>query len=237
MRRGGWHLASAVAGCVTGSVGVNHLSRNSAVHASSSVPLTGSYELVSVLAMADNAVADRQRAPRQRCSEVIEVSTRVDLLPPSEVADNNARLELSMLASKPGASSSSQAADSPANQPSSQPADTPRAHRVSGLLIYLEDGRMWTQLHVVNDNSSPASYTGYGGRWWVHRPVGGGCPPHGDRHLVEHYVKAASDPTLVGKTVVQQYDLSLDGKRLTTTDMQVFGGKVHVTEQLEWRRL
>jgi len=114
-----------------------------------------------------------------------------------------------------------------------------RPLRTSGLLVYLSDGRMWTQCHETRDDGKEPTYTGYTGRWWLHNDhsLGSFAPPHGGRPLVEHYVKAASDPELVGKTVIQQYALSADHKRLTTTDVCIFLGRACVMEQLEWRRL
>ena len=62
-------------------------------------------------------------------------------------------------------------------------------------------------------------------------------PPHGDHAQIEHYVKSASDPGLVGKTVMQQVQLSDDGSRLTTTDVRILFGDRMVVEQSEWKRL
>ena len=64
-----------------------------------------------------------------------------------------------------------------------------------------------------------------------------GAPPHGGLPLVEHNITSASDPSLVGKTVLQQWALSADGEELTTTDMQMHGGHASIVEQLEWRRI
>lgn len=95
---------------------------------------------------------------------------------------------------------------------------------------------MWTQMAQTLDNRS-ISYTGYTGRWWLHDGVGTFCPPHGGQRLVEHHVKASSNPALVGRTVMQQYEMSADGSRLTTTDVQIVFGKARVLEVSEWRRM
>jgi hypothetical protein len=54
---------------------------------------------------------------------------------------------------------------------------------------------------------------------------------------LEHYIKSASDPKLVGTTIVQEFALSDDGKSLTTRDMHLLRGKPQCREQLKWRRL
>lgn len=107
---------------------------------------------------------------------------------------------------------------------------TPR--RMSGLLVYQPDGRMWTQCSVERDDGTPASYTGFGGRWWLHN-----FSSYGNTDQVELFVKSASDPELVGKTVLQQARLSDDGNRLTTTDVKILWGERQVVEQLEWKRI
>ena len=108
--------------------------------------------------------------------------------------------------------------------------------RMSGLLVYQDDGRMWTQCSVSHDESAPPTFTGYAGRWWLHDPRSF-SPPHGESHQVEHFVKSASDPSLVGKTVMQQIALSQDGNQLTTTDVKILFGDRVVTEQLQWQRV
>ena len=111
---------------------------------------------------------------------------------------------------------------------------TPR--RVHGLLVYQEDGRMWTQYSEQHDDRAP-TYTGYAGRWWLHSGERTFAPPHGQHELVEHHVRAASDPSLVGKTVMQRWALSDDRQRLTTTDVQILFGEPRTVEQLEWWRV
>ena len=109
--------------------------------------------------------------------------------------------------------------------------------RMSGLLVYQDDGRMWTQCSTISDNQ-PASYTGYSGRWWLHdQRAFAANYTHGDPQHVEHFVKSASEPGLVGETVTQQVQLSDDGHRLTTTDVRILFGERCVTEVLEWKRL
>ena len=109
--------------------------------------------------------------------------------------------------------------------------------RISGLLVYQEDGRMWTQ-YTEQNSGAPARYTGYAGRWWLHAPNSGSLLGTSSQEAtVEHHVRSASDPSLVGKTVTQQWALSADGQRLTTTDVQILFGEASVVEQLEWRRV
>jgi hypothetical protein len=110
-----------------------------------------------------------------------------------------------------------------------------------GLLVYRADGRMWAQCSEQAADGAH-SYTGYEGRWWLHGGAGActttfSAPPHGGYELVEHNVRAASEPSLVGKTMLLQYALSNDGQRLTTTDVQLFFGEQTVVERLEWRRI
>ena len=108
--------------------------------------------------------------------------------------------------------------------------------RMTGLLVYQDDGRMWTQCHEFGDGGATPRCTEYTGRWWVHEGSHG-YSPHGTHPLVEHDVRTASDPALVGKTLLQRYALSDGGRRLTTTDVQIVFGRACVVEQLEWRRL
>jgi len=129
---------------------------------------------------------------------------------------------------------SSSGAAAMCHKPPMRPAQ--QAGDATGLLVYLRDGRMWTQVQVAHEGSQP-TYTGYSGRWWLHQGSAAGNPPHGNQPLVEHHVKASSDPQLVGKTVYQQYSLSQNGKHLTTTDVRIVSGKPQVVEVLEWRRL
>ena len=103
---------------------------------------------------------------------------------------------------------------------------------VSGLLVYQPDGQMYTQVH-----DAQMHYTGYSGRWWLHTGMPSASPPHGSQPLLEHYIKSASDPKLVGTTIVQEFALSDDGKSLTTRDMHLLRGKPQCREQLKWRRL
>ena len=121
-------------------------------------------------------------------------------------------------------------------QQQQHPRRSPPPRRTSGLLVYAPDGRMWTQCHLQDSCGNDASVS-YTGKWWYTEGSGYGNPPHGGQNLVEHYVKESSEPSLVGKSLIQQYDLSDDGKRLTTTDVQILLGRACVTERLEWRRL
>ena len=107
----------------------------------------------------------------------------------------------------------------------------------SGILVYNDDGRMWTQCHAIDADGKQSEYTGYAARWWVHDGVGTLCPPHGGQQLVEHQIKAASDPAMNGMSVWSQYQLSEGGHKLTTTDVKILLGKATVLEQLEWRRV
>ena len=108
----------------------------------------------------------------------------------------------------------------------------------TGVLVFSEDGRIWTQL--CEPNSDGGRFTGYQGRWWLHGEspglmgygYEGGTVPH-----VEMQVRASSNPELVGKTLTQQYELSRDGNSLITSDVRILFGDRHEVERLEWRRL
>lgn len=101
----------------------------------------------------------------------------------------------------------------------------PPQQRMTGSLVYKEDGRMWCESEVIHHDGGVES-TSYSGRWWTHPPEVGGRPPHGNRLIVEHQVLAATNPSLVGKTLISQLHLSKDGKLLTTTDVQIRSGQV-----------
>ena len=99
----------------------------------------------------------------------------------------------------------------------------------SGLLRYDSSGCVSTHLTLHGN------YVGYSGRWWIH-DAPSLFPPHG-RNLVEHHVKAASQPSLVGQTLSQQWALSEDGQQLTIKCVSILFGEPKVTEVAEWKRV
>ena len=211
-------IASVAGGALGACAFAGHMYR-SPVRASAS-PLAGTYELMSITQTDDDgAMAEKQETPAASSSEVVEASEEEKAFFASSSRRRLAMPMLTVSETAPQAASQCQA-----------------RRRISGLLIYLEDGRMWTQLHVTHGDGKP-SYTGYAGRWWTHTGSAGGNPPHGQANLVEHHVKAASEPRLVGKTLMQQFVLSDNGRHLTTTDSHFSAGKVRICEQLEWKRI
>ena len=111
---------------------------------------------------------------------------------------------------------------------------------ISGQLVYRPDGSMSTHFVVKQRREGEGGklrsmYTGYEGKWWLHEATSL-SPPHGGA-LVEHDVHASSHHGLIGQTMRQGYNLSRDGRKLTTTHASFAGAPLQRSATLEWRRL
>ena len=116
--------------------------------------------------------------------------------------------------------------------------ESPNEDRVSGLVVYEPDGRVSTQLIKRAGAGAPADVLAYQGRWWLHNSstsYAASYPPH-DGTLVEHEVTAATDAALVGKSFVQRYALSRDG-RLRTSSVELRDGESQAVSTMHWVRV
>lgn len=113
---------------------------------------------------------------------------------------------------------------------------------VRGLMVHQSDGTVSTQLvvrnseHQTSASEHPAQYVGYSGRWWTH-DSSTYLAPHYNKPLVEHHIKASSLPRLIGKKISQEYSLSADGQRLTTSNLALLDGRFTIVATLEWQRV
>mmetsp|Transcript_23831 Transcript_23831/g.50531 ORF Transcript_23831/g.50531 Transcript_23831/m.50531 type:complete len:160 (-) Transcript_23831:76-555(-) len=107
------------------------------------------------------------------------------------------------------------------------------AGNVSGLMVHQPNGHVSTQIVVKSEDL--ASYVGYSGKWFCHDPSF--YPPHFGKPSVEHHIRASSLPKLVGKTLSQEYELSQDGCRLTTSNVSLSGGVARQVATLQWKRV
>ena len=103
----------------------------------------------------------------------------------------------------------------------------------TGVLVFNEDGRMWTQCHEPNTDGGRFTATTVTVAWrW---PGFLGYFPHGTVPHVEMHVRARQPRAR--RQTTQQYELSLDGSTLTTSDVRILFGERTAVERLEWRRL
>ena len=116
--------------------------------------------------------------------------------------------------------------------------ESPNEERVSGLVVYEPDGRVSTQLIKRAKAGAPADVLAYQGKWRLHNAstsYAASYPPH-DGTLVEHEVLAATDAAMVGRSFVQRYALSRDG-RLETSSVELRDGESQAVSTMHWRRV
>eukprot|EP00966_Prymnesium_polylepis_P215267 4985347-Prymnesium_polylepis.1 len=111
------------------------------------------------------------------------------------------------------------------------------AGRVTGLMVHSPNGVVSMQV-VVKVENKLSHYVGYSGRWYSDELAPLYAHPHASsKPCVEHHIRAASLPTLVGKTLRQEYELSPDHNHLTTSNVRIMEGGTRQVATLQWQRL
>lgn len=105
------------------------------------------------------------------------------------------------------------------------------AGHITGLMVHQPDGTVSSQ--VIVKSGGIENYVGYSGRWWVND-----ASVYGPffRPMIDHDIRASSLPRLVGKTLRQEYELSADGCKLTTSSVSITG-QPRQEATLRWQRL